>query len=434
MAQPVSPSGAGTAYRVFLTSGEPLPSYGEPVFIDDRVIFNLLVAPTGEDAVLQLVSLPLDGIDGVRTAQYTESMRAAHYGATRGETDYLGLTTEVTRVLHELRLITDPRQRLALAEGARRQLIEWPAAHFQYRVDDIRGLAGLFDGVINELRAAVGEPGVALNFIAGVPPFEPLLSAPTLREAIALSLRAADLADNGVERVEILRRATQAAARLGDVAVERTVTASLAEEERVGPLYVSLIARLRAATDRARGRGDLAGLESALDELDDQDRLLGYRRPADVRALRTYLMASVDTTREHREAVVQFEAEIGDRRRYAGSLRPLLGRLEGVIPVLSILREMGDVSASRLAALESTLTRVSGNLDRLDPPPSMTNVHALLRSALVMARQAAGRRRQALSRLATEMQEASSGAAGALLLLGRIGQDLDASLRGPSIQ
>src|SRR5690606_7766909 len=177
----------GTIYRVFLSSGEPLPSFGEPVFVGDRVIFNLLLGG-GTPAEMQLVSLPAAGVDRERTERYIEAMRAEHYAATRGEADYAALTAEVARVLDQLTTLTDVQTRLRLAEGARRQLLAWAEAHYHYRADDIRELASLFDEVIAELRIAAGEPAVELALIAPPPPREPLLPAPTLRESVALAL------------------------------------------------------------------------------------------------------------------------------------------------------------------------------------------------------------------------------------------------------
>ena len=86
---------AGTIHRVFLATGEPLPSYGEPVVVGDRVIFNLLLAGRDDPAAMQLVSLPAADVDRARTERYSEAVRAAHYAATRGESDYAALTAEV---------------------------------------------------------------------------------------------------------------------------------------------------------------------------------------------------------------------------------------------------------------------------------------------------------------------------------------------------
>jgi hypothetical protein len=74
------------------------------------------------------------------------------------------------------------------------------------------------------------------------------------------------------------------------------------------------------------------------------------------------------------------------------------------------------------------------DLDRLDAPAALTDVQTLFRNALLFAQQAATRRRHARSSQADEMRESSAAAAGALLLLKQVRDDLQASLRRPSIQ
>jgi len=79
-------------YRVFLKTGEALPSFGEPATVGDRVVFNLIVGVVTDTPRLQLVNLPLARIDAVRTGRYQETKRAAVYGETRGEAGYAAMT------------------------------------------------------------------------------------------------------------------------------------------------------------------------------------------------------------------------------------------------------------------------------------------------------------------------------------------------------
>ena len=94
------------------------------------------------------------------------------------------MTAEVARALDQLATVPDPQRRLALAEEARRRLLEWSADHFLYRASDIRELAGMFDDVINQLRLAAGQPALTFDSSSAKPPArEPLLPAPTRRES-----------------------------------------------------------------------------------------------------------------------------------------------------------------------------------------------------------------------------------------------------------
>lgn len=432
-AQPATPASA-TTYRVFLTSGEPLPSYGEPVFVDDRVIFNLLVGSSDGSQDVQLVSLPASGVDGERTTRYAEAMRASHYAATRGEADYAALTAEVARVLDQLTAINDPRRRLALAEGARRQLLAWAEDHHQYRSEDIRELAMLFEGVIAELKIAAGESGVTFELVARSASLEPLLPPPTLRETVALALTAARFADIGAERVEILRRASGVAARMADPNVRETVSAMLEEEVRAGSAYASLISAMRARVDAARLRGDVDALERISRELERQDQQLGQRRPTEMREFHAHVAATLAATRAFRAALDAHTRQISGLRRYADGVTPLIDRFDRMGPTLLALREMRGLSAVQLSTTDADLLRLGRELDMVPPPLVQANVHATFQNVLRLAREAVVRRRQARSSQASEMREASAAASGALLLAGQVRRDLVASLRRPTIQ
>jgi hypothetical protein len=424
----------GTTYRVFLTTGEPLPSYGEPVLVGDRVIFNLLVGAPDGVADVQLVSLPASEVDSARTMRYAQAMRASHYGSTRGEADYAALTAEVARVLDQLTAITDARRRLLLAEDARRQVLAWSEQHYQYRAEDIRELALLFDDVIAELRIAAGEPSVSFELVARPVPLEPLLPAPTVRESVALALTAARVADIGAERVDILKKASDAAERVDDGAVHQTVSEALAEEVKAGTAYASLISAMRVRSDEARRRGDVAAVERLTRELERQDRQLGQRRPAEVRDFNSHLAATLEATRAFRAAVDAHARQLSGLQRYDQGVRPLLDRFDDLAPLLSALREMRGVSQAQVSSGEAAILRLGHDLDQVRPPLAQAGVHASFQNVLRIAREAFVRRRQARASQSAEMREASAAAAGALLLVGQVRLDLAASLRRPTIQ
>lgn len=424
-----------TTYRVFLASGEPLPSYGEPVVVGDRVIFNLLVGEeTDGSANVQLVSLPVSGVDSERTLRYAEAMRAAHYAATRGETDYAALTAEVARVLEQLATITEPRRRLALAEEARRQLLAWSEQHYQYRAADIHELARLFEGVITELRIAAGEPAATFELIARPPSLEPLLPPPTLRESVALALSAARVADIGSDRVDILRRATESARRMDDNGVEATVSTALAEEVKAGTAYAALTAALRERADNARRRGDVAAVERITRELERQDEALGRRRPAEVQELQDHLDRTLEATRAFRAALDAHTRQLSALRRYDTALRPLLDRFDALGPVLTAVREMRGLTSSQIDLTDAAILRLGRDLDTIRPPAAQGAVHVTFQNVLRIAHESLVRRRRARSSQSAEMREASAAASGALLLAGQVRRDLASSLRRPTIQ
>ena len=187
------PIDAASMFRVFLTDGQAIPSFGESAVVGDRVIFTIIVGDGGARTTMQLVSLPASTVDVARTARYAEAMRAARYAATNGEADYAAMTAEVERSVAQLTKIEDPKRRLALAEEAKRRLLTWSQEHYSYRADDVQKLAGMFDEVIAELRVAVGESRFAFDLVAGsaAAQLEPLLPLPTLRESVSMALAAA---------------------------------------------------------------------------------------------------------------------------------------------------------------------------------------------------------------------------------------------------
>src|SRR4030095_8661713 len=127
------PGEAGAVFRVFLKSGAPLPSYGEAAVAGNRVMFTLMIGSEAPARALQLISLPADRVDLDRTAAYANTLRLAHYTATRGAVDYAMMTQEVERTLAEVTAVSDPKKRLELAESARRRLVEWSAGAYGYR-------------------------------------------------------------------------------------------------------------------------------------------------------------------------------------------------------------------------------------------------------------------------------------------------------------
>ena len=65
-------------------------------------------------------------------------IRLEHYAATRGDVDYAAMTQEVQRALAEVTAVSDPKKRLALAEDARRRLMDWSVGTYGYRAAEVQ--------------------------------------------------------------------------------------------------------------------------------------------------------------------------------------------------------------------------------------------------------------------------------------------------------
>jgi hypothetical protein len=438
-------TGPVPSYRVFLRTGDALPSHGEPVLVEDRLIFHLQVGTADTVQWTELVTLPADSVDRERTAAYTMAVRAAQYAATRGDAEYAAMTVEVSRALEQLAGVQDAARRLALAREARRRLVQWSDDHYGYRAEDIRQLAGLFDEVIDELRVAAGEP-VTFDLVSGVgggvwvrapsSPREPLLPPPTLQASIALALAAADAVDVGVERVAVLRAAAATAAVSGAPAeITRMVTARLLRETRISADYDQLARRLLVRAQAARRRGSPSAVEQLQAELVREDQRLGRRRPVEVAAVKIQLSAAAEAAAEVRRALDEYERRRPALQAYARRVRPVLNRLSELESLLDDLREMRTVAPTRAQSGEEALTDLITRLERADPPGALAAVHASLESALLMGREACARRRQmqAGNRLAAS-RAAAAAAGGALLLSRQARADLAEALRPPAVQ
>ena len=206
---PVARAPAASTYRLFLRDGSSVATIGEFARIGDRVVVTI-----GLGDRLTMTTVPAGEVDWTRTDRYTESVRAAHYAATRGEADFAAMSAVVARTLSDVAVTPGRAAQLALAERARRQLADWPREHYGYRAEEVRQTLTLLDEVIAGLRAATGQTNFDVAFVANVlpPPPEPVLPPPTLQDTIEQALRLSLLAGPGAERTALATEARTAIA------------------------------------------------------------------------------------------------------------------------------------------------------------------------------------------------------------------------------
>ena len=411
----------GATHRVFLKDGQAVPSLGEAIVVDGRVLFTLLVSGSAGRSEMQLMSLPASSVDVDRTTKYAESMRAALSAATRGEADYAAVTDEVQRALEHLKGVEDSKKRLDLAEEARRRLIGWSEEHFRYRAGDIRELLTLFDEVIAELRVAAGDTQVSIDLRSGPadPDYDRIVAAPPLRESIAFALSAARVADVSEERLAVLRSITKLLDREGTAEDLRlTVSEEMKAELAAEAAYVSLSNDAIKAAEIAMKKGDVAGVTAVRATVLARDRALGERRPQHIAALLTTLENKVEGARIRRLELEHYAYVRRDLFAYEQRVRSALSTLDGLKSVIEFIRDMKSMAFERLEQANKRLQWLATDLATVKPPPDLAQAHGTLVSAVHMAVQAASRRRMAV--VATDMnlaREASSAAAGAELLI-----------------
>jgi len=441
LAAAAAPAGAqtidqGVIYRVFLHDGRALPSYGEYALTADRIVFVLPIGDPAAKVDLQLISLPLTAVDLARTTRYTESMRARRYADTRGAVEYSAMSAQVTVALAEIEKEPDPKRRLSMAEEARTRLLEWPGAHFGYRAQEVRELAGLFDDVIAELRAAAGESRFTLALMAGAPirdldrPLPPL----SLRDSIALALAAASVSDVSTDRSAILQMAF---ARASEGAADELVNiaARLDAERAADAAYTRLTAELTARADAAMRRGDVAGVSAARAQLADRDRALGGLRPQAVDLLAKQLDDMLERAQQFRLTLDHWHAVRPALLRYERRIRPVLVAADALTRALEEIRDLRGPDFRRLVQATVRVKGLSSDIESVTPPRDLEAAHATLRSALFMARQACERRAQAIAGPNLSVaRDAAAAAAGTLLLLAHAREDLVSHLLPPRFQ
>jgi len=432
-----APGSAGASeavlYRLFLVDGSTLVSYGEFARVGDGVVLSLPLGEITESPVLQLVTIPESTVDWERTNQYSNAVRAQRFGETRGETDFAFLTAHVAGALNQIALTQDPARRLAMAREARGNLARWPSENFGYRAADIAQLTGMLDEVISELRAGAGERNFDLTLVANVlpAPAVELLPAPSAREMMEQALVAARTTPDAAERVSLLRAvetALKERSASGDwaVALRDRASAELSAELTIEKAYAALSSTTAATAASRASRGDVAGVRGLVNDVLKADDRLGHQRPQETSALLALVDLRLDEARRVRLARDAWAARADLFKRYRASVESAVRELRSAAPSLERIRELAGPAPALLPRLEQRLVMARLRLAAIEVPKEFASAHALFTAALQMAKRAASTRRTAvLSENMSLAWEASSAAAGALLLLNRAGDELD---------
>jgi hypothetical protein len=477
-AQQASPAAATAAsadpalFRIFLKDGTALASYGEFARVGDRVVFTL---PLGESRQ-QLATVGAGEVDWTRTDGYTYSVRAGHYAATLGESDYAVMSTRMARALTEIAQATNPNDQLRQAENARRELAEWPARHFGYKADEIRETLGVLDEVIAGLRAKASNTRFDISLVAGVmpPPTVPLLAKPSLQDSIRQVLRLATLADSPAERVELLKSADAAldaaagvsagaaggAAAVGAaaannggaaaasgtvgaadaesasgtwaVAARERIRLSIEAEAAIDRSYATLASRVLAQAERRVKRADVRGLTRLRDHVLDEDARLGGKRPQELDALLATLNQRLDAAQRLRLARDRWQLQAETFRLYRRAVGAWTDVLRRAQKPLNDIRALAGPSATTLRDLERRFDRLDPAMRMVLVPVDLRNTHASLVSAWQLANTAIGQRQRAIANNDMDLaRNASAAAAGSLMLFERVQTEIAQSLEAP---
>jgi hypothetical protein len=437
-------SAAGAAdlpsYRIFLTDGTSLVSFGEFARANGRVVFTVPIGlPSSPDA-LRIVTLADNVVDWERTNRYTDAVRHQWYALTRGEEDYTVLTAAVARALGDMAFAPDAGAKLVIAAEIRRQLIEWPSAHLAFRASDVRELTAMIEEAISDIRVGSGQRAFDLSLVAIIePPAERLLPEPTLMDGIDLASAIAQMTATARERtslqqsiLSVLDRRKSTLPKPWYSSTRRVLMRSLESDTKTARRYAELATRTLAPAAKYAARGDVAALEHLIADVRREDDRLGRQRPDRVQALLASLAASTQTARTVRLAIDRSEHRNSAFATYRRRINESLDRFGGVTGDIGAVRALSGLQPGRLSKTDKRISAIEVGLLPLDPPSELRSAHDMLVAATRLMREAVRLQRSAA--LSGEMgvaQNASAAAAGGLLLLETSRTRIDAFFRRP---
>jgi hypothetical protein len=376
-------------FRVFLKDGTALACWGEYAQVGDQLVLTLPVG-SGARRAYEFLSLPVSSIDMPRTERYAEAVRAAQFAATRGAAEYAELRDRLAKQLAAIPLLPDNGERIAAAESARQQLLDWANTSHGYRAREVHELLKTFEATIIDLRVAAGESRFVLNLTAGVvPPAPPRLrAAPGAAETVALALRAASATGDEEVRKAILKRARSVAASLpgeSGTALRAAVADRFRLEARLDSLYRWLRTDVTRRAERFVDDGDTRGVDALRQRVAATDRRWGKRRPAQVTGLLAALDAYYEAAAEHRLVLDQWESTRVELAAYQKQMAPLVAQLDKLRPLLAAITDLAGTPLTDLVRAEEQTGSMVTTLGRVAPPSAAAPVHDLLARAIERA-------------------------------------------------
>ncbi len=442
LAAPAAAATDAMLFRLYLADGTSVVSFGEFARVDDRVVFSMILGG-GEEPRLHAATLPASLVDWTRTDGHATSARYQWYARTRGEHDFQRLSDEVASVLNTILQTRDRTRALAIAEQARATLALWPRQHFGYRQRDVREILAVLDEAIAGLRAAAGVGSFELALVAPAADVavEALAVMPSVREQVDQALRVAALTDQPSERLGLLQATLLLLETEGSVipgvnavGLRRTVQTRIRDEQTIDARYGNLTRRVMADARRYAARARIGDVQRVLDRIPREDARLGRKRPDVVQALRFSVQAQVEAARHLRLLRDRWAIRRSLYNEYQRSVGGQLLQLVKAQPALEAIRRLDGPPPDMLVTLQSQLQGGADRLERVRPPVDLRAVHDLLLGAWRFAENAvAGRYRAARAGNVPGAWEASSSAAGALLMLARAQEELRTLLEPPRL-
>jgi len=207
------------------------------------------------------------------------------------------------------------------------------------------------------------------------------------------------------------------------------------EETAIDERYAAMSRRLLASAANAAGRARIPDVERVLNQVSREDARLGGRRPEVVQALSTAVQVQLDNARRLRLLRDQWQVRRGSYRNYQRAVGAELMQLVKIYPSLDAIRRLAGPSPTTLVTLRGRLSGGADRLQRLKVPDELRATHDLLVSAWRFAESAVDIRYSAVSSGDVSIAwQASSSAAGAMLMVTRVQHDIRVLLEPPRLQ
>ena len=438
------PADAGadvTLFRLYLLDGTILTSYGEFARVDDSVIFSMPVGGKAEEPRIHVTSVKASLVDWPRTDRYAASARYQRYAETRGEEDFRILSNEVALALNDIALSTNRQQALMLAENVRRTVSDWPRMHYGYRQNDVREIVSILDQAISTLRASQGATAFELSLVAMAesPELEPVAAMPNARQQLDEIFYVASVT-KGSERVAVLQSALAVIAESGSTlsdasALRRTAETQIRQELATDRKYAALSQKIVTQAKGYAERAAITNLQRLMTRIPKEDAKLGGQRPEMVQAMNTAVQSQLFAARRLRLQRDQWLLRQTAYREYQRSVGSSLRLLVKSQPSLDAIRTLEGPLPNQLIALRQQLSGGAERLQRMRTPDYLRSTHELLVGAWRFAENATRARYEAIEGAnAAAAWEASSAAAGALMMLSRVQLEIRALLEPPRLQ
>ena len=219
------------------------------------------------------------------------------------------------------------------------------------------------------------------------------------------------------------------------VPTRRWAIRAIAEEARLEKNYGALTSTALTRAAAAASRADVRAVERVLETVDRRDAQLGRKRPEEINALIEQVRIQLDAARRLRLARDRWHERSSSFRAYQKNVAPIVESMVKAQRSLDDIKRLAGSDATVLVGLARRLASHSKALNVVAVPDELKPAHALLTSAVNLAETAVKTRRQAT--VSGELQlawDASSAAAGSMMLLSRAQEDMEAAVRLPEIR